>query len=85
MTSEEGFELSAPIVVLIEDQIDCATMGKLGEVGAHGLAAEDTLTTSLPAIARHVEPLQNIRDVASSWNALHSSVMITGASRILCL
>ena len=47
VTSEEGFEFSAPIVVVlagVRDGSSCAMMLlPLGEVGAHGLAAEATL------------------------------------------
>ena len=64
LTSAEGFELSAPIVVLGELWDVGAMMLELEEVGAHGLAGRGTLATSLSTIGGRVEPLQSYRDVA---------------------
>jgi hypothetical protein len=55
LTSEEGFEFSAPMVVLAELRDACATMLPLGEVGAHGLAEEMALRTVWEAIGVRVK------------------------------
>lgn len=71
VTSDEGFEFSAPIVGVGDPHCDCLRDDvELGEVGVEALAEQDALRANAATIGRHVETLQSYSDVASARNAI---------------
>lgn len=69
LTSEEGFEFSAPIAVLAELRTACTMMLQLEEVGAHGLAEKIALVADKEMIGRNtVTHIKASRRCACVWN-----------------